>query len=89
MCVCVWCVASNLSLQISYETSCVWLSTQITKNKQKMQIINIISLTSLTNHSLTHLLKYLSSIYHMLWNCGAGENSRESLGLQGDQTSQS
>ena len=25
----------------------------------------------------------------MLFNCGAGENSRESPGLQGDQTSQS
>ena len=54
-----------------------------------MQIINIISLTSLTNHSLILLLKYLSNIYHMLWNCGAGEDSRESLGVQGDQTSQS
>ena len=25
----------------------------------------------------------------MLWNCGIGEDSWESLGLQGDQTSQS
>ena len=25
----------------------------------------------------------------MLWNCGVGEDSRESIGLQGDQTSQS
>ena len=89
MCVCV-CVTSKLSLQISYETSSVRLSTYITKkNKQKIQIINIISLPSLTNHSLIHLLKYLSNIYHMLWNCGAGEDSRESLRLQGDQTSQS
>ena len=59
------------------------------KKKQKIQIIYIISLTSLTNHSLIHLLKYLSNTYHMLWNCGSGEDSRESLGLQGDQTSQS
>ena len=49
------------------------------KKKQKIQIINIISLTSLTNHSLIHLLKYLSNTYHMLWNCGSGEDSRESL----------
>ena len=31
----------------------------------------------------------LSAEELMFWKCGAGEDSRESLGLQGDQTSQS
>ena len=33
--------------------------------------------------------KKLSTEEMMLLNCGVGEDSRESLGLQGDQTSQS
>ena len=33
---------------------------------------------------------YFTTFYLLiLLNCGVGENSRESLGLQGDQTSQS
>ena len=34
-------------------------------------------------------LRELSAEELMLLNCGIGEESRESLGLQGDQTSQS
>ena len=32
---------------------------------------------------------WLDSIIHMFLNCGAGEDSWESLGLQGNQTSPS
>ena len=53
VCVCV-CVTSKLSLQISYETSSVWLSTYITKKKQAKNSDNKYNLITFINQSFTH-----------------------------------
>ena len=48
------CVTSKLSLQISYETSSVWLSTYITKKKQAKNSDNKYNLITFINQSFTH-----------------------------------
>ena len=46
-------------------------------------------ITLLTKAGLVGLQRKLSTIELMFLNCGAGENSRKSLGVQGEPTSPS
>ena len=55
----------------------------------KVHMVKVMVFPVVTYRRENWIIRNLSTEELMLLNCGVGEDSRESLGLQGDQTSQS